>query len=47
MEIGVPVSERTQLPSINPADIENALAAAAKYGLEIIPPSAAESLQVS
>ncbi|MDM9582104.1 quercetin 2,3-dioxygenase [Nostoc sp. GT001] len=43
MEVGVPVSERTQLPRVNPADIEKALAAASKYGLEIIPPSAEPS----
>ncbi|MEI1375452.1 quercetin 2,3-dioxygenase [Nostoc sp. UHCC 0926] len=45
MEVGVPVSERTQLPSLSPADIEKILAAAPRYGLEIILPSA-ESSQV-
>lgn len=43
MEVGVPVSERTQLPTGSPADMEKALAAASKYGLEIIPPPATSS----
>lgn len=43
MEVGVPVSDRMQLPSVSPADMEKAMTAASKYGLEIIPPSAASS----
>ncbi|MEH2137661.1 hypothetical protein [Nostoc sp.] len=43
MEVGVPVSETMQLPSVSPADMEKMLVAASKYGLEIIPPPAASS----
>ncbi len=43
MEVGVPASERMQLPSVSPADMEKAVAAASKYGLKIIPPSGVSS----
>ena len=44
MKVGVPILERTQVPSVSLADIEKVLAAS-KYGLEIIP-SSAESSEV-
>ncbi|MEH2325401.1 MAG: hypothetical protein V7K32_17955 [Nostoc sp.] len=45
MKVGVPILERTQVLNVSLADIEKVLAAASKYGLEIIP-SSAESSQV-
>lgn len=44
-EVGMPVSERISSPTVSPADIEKVLAAAPRYGLEIIPPLA-ESSQI-
>ncbi|HIK08058.1 MAG TPA: quercetin 2,3-dioxygenase [Trichormus sp. M33_DOE_039] len=38
MEVGVPVEDITQSPTASPADIEKVIAAAPKYGMEIIPP---------
>jgi quercetin dioxygenase-like cupin family protein len=45
IEVGVPVSERMSSPAVSPADIEKIMAAAPRYGLEIIPPPA-ENLYV-
>ncbi|RCJ18318.1 cupin [Nostoc minutum NIES-26] len=38
IEVGVPVLERMSSPTVSPADIEKVLAAASRYGLEIILP---------
>ncbi|BAY14002.1 cupin domain-containing protein [Calothrix sp. NIES-2098] len=38
IEVAIPVGEITQPPTVSPADIEKVIAAAPRYGLEIIPP---------